>query len=246
MNANRTSKRRLFAPTLPEQSETEVVLDEAAARHARVLRLGSGARVVLFDGAGWECDAVLFTDPRGLVARCGARRRVTLGATPEVVLVLGLPKGDKTDDVVRTCAELGVAAVHLAHAERSVARLDTARAAARVERLSRILREAARQSENPRVPVLFPPAPLLDVARRAPVTAARVALDARVGRPLEQTLSGASQGWLVVGPEGGLSPAELRELEAIGYATAVLGPTVLRVETAVPVAIGRALVALGS
>jgi 16S rRNA (uracil1498-N3)-methyltransferase len=236
--------RRLFVAPLPDRPGAEVVLDEAAARHARVLRLQDGARVVLFDGAGSECDAVLATDARGLVATCGPRRVVAGREPARVVLVLGLPKGDKVDDVVRSCTELGVAAVHLALAERSVSRPDASRAEARLERLERIAREAARQSENPRVPALCAPAPLLEVARRAPPSASRVALDARDGRPLEQAVADADEAWLVVGPEGGLAPGELHALASLGYVTARLGPTVLRVETAAPVAVARALAAL--
>src|SRR5690606_9678054 len=99
------------------------------------------------------------------------------------VLVQALPKGSKLDEIVRACTETGVAAIQLALAERSIARPDADRAGARLDRLAKIAQEAARQSERAHVPPIAPPAPLLEVARRAPEAAVKLVASAREGAP---------------------------------------------------------------
>ncbi|MBX3251584.1 MAG: RsmE family RNA methyltransferase, partial [Myxococcales bacterium] len=120
--------RRFFVPALAPVGET-LALPEGVLHHLEVLRLGDGARFVLFDGGGEEARVV----------REGGRARVESRASAEatgrrVVLVLGMPKGTKLDEIVRMTTELGVYAIHLAHTAHAVARPDEARAQKKVER----------------------------------------------------------------------------------------------------------------
>jgi 16S rRNA (uracil1498-N3)-methyltransferase len=235
--------RRLFCAALPEQGG-EVTLDAEAAHHARVLRLASGAAVVLFDGRGRECDARLVALDDG-AGRCDAGpSRASTGVGRRVVLVQCLPKGDKLELIVRMATEIGVASLVLAHGARSVARPDRKRAAAQLERLSRIAQEAARQSERALVPTIEAPVTLADAASRAPESALRIALVPGAPRTLAELVGAArstAEVWLVVGPEGGLEPGELAALEARGYVAASLGTTTLRVETAAPIGVALAV-----
>lgn len=156
------------------------------------------------------------------------------------MLALGMPKGSKLDDIVRSCTELGVSAFHLFGAERSVARPDEERAQRRLDRLTRVAREAARQSMRADVPDLWPPVSLAEVVARVPVGAARLAFVVGAVRRVPEVLASlpaVEEAWVVVGPEGGLSAAEVRALEEHSFCAVGLGPTVLRVETAAPVAV---------
>lgn len=242
--------RRLFAATLPE-SGGEVELAEDVTGHARqVLRLAAGDDVVLFDGKGREARAKI-TEASGPRLRCQAEPSfVPKGESLRIHLIQSLPKGSKIDDIVRMCTELGVASIHLASSERSVPELGD-RAAKRVERLSKIAREAARQSERATVPEIHTPVSLADAAARAAADALKIVFwedhrgdvavhdvaaregAARDGAPLD----GWQDVWIVIGPEGGLSASEVRPLVDAGFILAGLGPTVLRVETAAPVAV---------
>ena len=240
-----STERRLFHTPLPEPGE-EVVLDEAGRKHARVLRLAVGDAVVLFDGEAREADALVITAGDTLRCRIDAVRQVAL-PVPPVALVLGMPKGGKLDAAARMATEVGVAAIHLAETERVVAKLDAKRAASRVQRLERVVREAARQAERQDVPRIFAPAPLLSVCARASDEVPRFVCYARGAgqfgvRPRDLTeremdRNHGPAAWVAVGPEGGFTLAEIDALAGLGWSPVRLGPTVLRAETAVPVAL---------
>jgi len=221
--------RRLHHAPLPE-APAELTLSPEAARHARVLRLREGDALVLFDGRGSEADArVIGVDP----LRCTVEpARIAAEAGPRVVLCYAVPKGSKKlDQVVRGATEVGVAAIHLVLTERCVARPERD-ARGKLERLARVATEAARQSGRATVPDVIGPAPLSEVAARAPAGARRV-----VAAPGHGAFdAGGDEAWLIVGPEGGLSDAELEGLGARGFTPIGLGPTVLRTETAAVVA----------
>ncbi|MCA9610098.1 MAG: RsmE family RNA methyltransferase, partial [Myxococcales bacterium] len=143
--------RRLHHAPLADEGGS-VTLDEAARRHARVLRLAAGAEVVLFDGAGGEADARIVEVKERLVCEVGPRRAVP-GPPQRVVLVYCMPKGNaKLDLAIRGATEVGVAAIHLAISARSVARPSAEAFAKRLDRLERIAQEAARQSGRAAVP----------------------------------------------------------------------------------------------
>jgi 16S rRNA (uracil1498-N3)-methyltransferase len=235
--------RRLFAAALPVQGE-HVDLDPEALAHARVLRLQPGDEIELFDGQGRLVRArVVQLDKRaGCVTAVDAVRSVPRGR--RVVLVQCQPKGHKLDDIVRMTTELGVSAVHIAVSDRCVARSSSERGEPKAERLRRVAREAARQSEQAYVPEILPPAPLEQVLARAPHEAYRAAFVERTDKTLPANIS-APELWLVVGPEGGFSPRDRALLSRYGYANAALGRAILRTETAAVVGVALGLERLG-
>lgn len=216
------------------------------ARHARVLRLAAGEHVAVVDAAQdyFECEVVSFDDALPQVRV--ARHLDAPGASPQVVLVQGLAKGDKMDMVVRHATELGVAAFVPAACERSVVRLDARKAAARAERWRSVAKSAAMQSGRRDVPEVRDPLPLSEACallcgatavlvcwEEAPGTAH---LDEALGAALADLLMPPEDARVavVVGPEGGLAPAEVEALLACNPRASLvtLGPTILRTETA--------------
>jgi 16S rRNA (uracil1498-N3)-methyltransferase len=234
--------RRLFCAT-PLVSDGRFALGEAAAQHARVLRLSVGDRVELFDGRGARLAARIERLARAELCCSPLAAPEFTPRGPEVVLVQCLPKAKKLDDIVRMTSELGVAGIHLALSERCVVQKST-RDEHKVERLLRIAREASRQSEQAYVPEIMEPTGLDQVLARAPQGAWRAALTERDGRPLERAAHTTSL-WLVVGPEGGFSSRDREILSHAKFGSYSLGRAILRTETAAVVGVGLGISALG-
>jgi 16S rRNA (uracil1498-N3)-methyltransferase len=234
-------ERRLFCDALPPQGG-EVILDEVAVRHARVLRLGPGDPILLFDGQGHEARGSVRAMEGGRIVCDVERPAHRPASSAPCVLVLGLPKAGKLDAIVRMVTEAGASAVHLADTGRAVARFDPARASARMQRLARVATEAARQAGRADVPELRPPRPLAEVVAQAPPEARRLVAHPRATRHAwEVDVEAHAPTWIVVGPEGGFTDGEVGLLEDLGFVPVRLGPHVLRVETAAAVAVALAV-----
>jgi 16S rRNA (uracil1498-N3)-methyltransferase len=239
-----TVQRRLFAPELPSGGG-EVVLPPESAHHAHVLRLAVGDRVTLFDGRAGEATATITAFTRDALS-CDATARVAIARpSPALHVVLGLPKGGKLEDITRMLTELGANELHVALTERSVPRPKDA--AARMARLQRVTLQACAQSGQACALELHAPAPLLEVAGRAPLDALRLVFWEGGGAQLDAAIAAgaAHEVWAVVGPEGGLSVAEVEALRVRGFASVGLGRALLRVETAAPVIAALLLDRLG-
>jgi 16S rRNA (uracil1498-N3)-methyltransferase len=195
---------------------------------ARARRLRPGEVVTAADGTGaWRPYVVAAATRDGLdLAACGPIA-IEPSLAPRVTVAFALTKGAKPELVVQKITELGADAILPVHACRSVRRSgDEARSAAATERLRRVAREATAQCRRARLPEVATPVPLDALAGRAGLVVA-----ARDGRPPDALAEPPGGEWvLVVGPEGGLDPAELTILgDPPGLA---VGPHVLRAETA--------------
>lgn len=203
--------RRSAAHVLVEDVAAPVLADRDAHHLFAVLRLRDGESVTVTDGRGaWRPCRV-----SGGVVEPDGETVVETAADP-VTVAVAVPKQDRPEWLVGKLTELGVDRVVLLHAARSVVRWDGERGARHVERLGRIVAEAAMQSRRVWLPELVGPVAASDVLASIPVAEPR-------GRPL----SPADRS-LAIGPEGGWSPEEL----AFATDTVGLGEQVLRVETA--------------
>lgn len=208
----------------------ELTLPEAVANHAvRVLRMRAGDGLVLFDGEGGECPAVLADIARNAVTvTLGEYSQVNRESPLDLWLVQALAAADKMDWVVQKAVELGATGVLPWQADRSVLKLDAARAAKRQAHWQAIAISACEQCGRNRVPFVALPQDL------------ETALAACAGRRIVGLIPAADGApplraepmALVVGPEGGFSDAELAVIRSVKAATLTLGPRVLRTETA--------------
>jgi 16S rRNA (uracil1498-N3)-methyltransferase len=201
----------------------------------RVLRLAPGARVVLFDGAGLEADAAIGAIDAERAVVCAAAPRPVAAPVPRIVVLQALIKGDRMDWCVEKLVEVGADEIAIVAAERSVVKLDGDRAAARQKRLQAVAAAAARQCGRADVPAVAAPEPLAAALRRVATCEIRLVGDPAASAP--PRAGDAASVALLVGPEGGLAPAELDQAAAAGFAPVTLGPYVLRAETAGPVAV---------
>lgn len=193
-------------------------VDPADEHHLRrVLRLRAGEVVSVADGAGrWRLCAL--EADGGLTPTSPP---VTEPELPALTVGFAPPKGERPEWAVARLTELGVGRIIPLVAARSVVRWDSARWERQRSRWSTVVRQAAMQSRQVRLPVLDPPAPVADI------------LGGEMGAGLALAVPGAAppngtESGLLIGPEGGWSPEE----EALAARTVGLGPGVLRTETA--------------
>ena len=238
----------------PERlADGRVTFDRAESRHlVRVLRLGPGDTVIATDGAGraWTVR-VESVGERATGTLVGAA--ASAGESPlRVTLAQSVAKGDRMEQIVRAATELGVARVVTVLAERTVVRLEPARWRERARRWQRVAREAAKQCGRAVVPPVETPRPLADFLRLGEPAELRLclwegatpsggegggqtrSLGTPLARSLPASLPAGARATVLVGPEGGLSLAEVEAARAGGFMVVGLGPRVLRTETAGP------------
>lgn len=215
----------------------DVVLPEGAARHlARVLRMGEGAPVRLFDGQGREASAVLIESGRKrVVARIEAVEAGIGESTLCVHLGQAISKGDRMDYAIQKAVELGVAAITPLYTEHGDVRLKEEREAKKLAHWQAVAISACEQCGRATVPPVHPPMPLADwLAERD--EALRLVLHPATDRALAQETAPPSVA-LLIGPEGGLSSTEVDAAQAADFSLLCLGPRILRTETAPVVAL---------
>jgi 16S rRNA (uracil1498-N3)-methyltransferase len=195
----------------------------------RVRRLVPGERVTAADGTGaWRAYTVTNVARGSFSLEAAAGPQVATPPAVEIALAVALTKGG-IDDVAASVTELGVARITPVHAARTVVRWDAAKTAQHIARLARVVREAAMQSRQARVPLVDDVATVADIATRPDlVVANRSGMRAFDLQPPER-----GEWTMLVGPEGGFSPEEQSLL--LDHPHVALANTVLRAVTA-PVA----------
>jgi len=208
-----------------------VRVEGPALHHVRVARVVAGEQVEVFDGRGraWLAS-VESVDEAGAVLRLGDERRGAAGRP--VILIQGLPKGDRLELVLQKATELGVSGVWPVLTERSVSRPKPEALGTRHARWKRIVEEAARQSGRSDVPEVTALRPLEDATRALGPGMRLLILDEEERGERLGSAAGDGAVALVVGPEGGLAREEVRLLRDLGGTPVSLGPLVLRTETA--------------
>lgn len=210
-------------------------LDKAQVhRLTRVLRLGDGAALCVFDGRGGEYHARLTRAGHEWTVLTGDFLPDAAESPLQVTLAQCISRNERMDFTVQKAVELGVHTMLPLIAQRSPIQ-SPARANARVRHWRRVIIHATEQCGRTRVPVLSEPLRLRDW-----LTTPRhgLLLDPQAEQAcarVELTREGAMM--LVAGPEGGLDSAELEFAHAAGLQPVSLGPRTLRTETAALVAL---------
>jgi 16S rRNA (uracil1498-N3)-methyltransferase len=228
-----------FYSTDSLQPASEMELAGGVFHHAiRVLRLQAGAQLILFDGSGRE-----FTAEIQVVSRQSARVRLDHGRVCQresflgVHLWQGVSRGERMDYALQKAVELGVTSITPVLAERSQHSRQGERLEKRLNHWQGVIIAACEQCGRTVLPGLQPPRPLLECLE-APPSDRRLLLDPAASCGLrEQPPPTNAALTLLIGPEGGLSEAEIRAAHAAGFTGVRLGPRILRTETATATAL---------
>ncbi|MFI7496355.1 16S rRNA (uracil(1498)-N(3))-methyltransferase [Kocuria sp. M4R2S49] len=224
------------------------------ARHAvTVRRLAPGEHLELVDGAGTRATGELRTGDRDSMEVGVVSVTTEPVRTPSLVLAQALAKGDRDLLAVETATELGVDAVVPWQADRSIVRWKKERAAKSHEKWVHTVAAAAKQSRRAAWPEVLPLCATRELARLLGEPGTRgLVLHEEARCSLAELTDAPGTPWedsgrivLVVGPEGGIAPAELDVLTGAGALAVRLGPEVLRSSTAGPAALAVLSAALG-
>ncbi|MCU1558514.1 MAG: rRNA methyltransferase [Microbacteriaceae bacterium] len=207
------------------------------ARHAvTVSRIAVGESIAVGNGAGLiVTGSVVSAEPAEFVVEVETVAE-TQPASPAIWLAQALAKGDRDEHAVQQAAELGVDGVIPWAAQRSIVKWEGAKVRKGHDRWSAILREASKQSIRPWIPEVGDLASTTVLAALAGETRMLV-LEPTASVALTSLEPDGRDVVLVVGPEGGIAPAELSRLEAAGATPVRLGDTILRTSSAGPAAI---------
>jgi 16S rRNA (uracil1498-N3)-methyltransferase len=218
----------------------QLVLRGQEGRHATtVRRMAPGEQVYVTDGAGTVAQCVVTVAGSGELQLAVLDRQHQPRPVPSVVVVQAIPKGDRGELAVELLTEVGADVVVPWAAERCVAQWRGERAARSLARWRSTALQAAKQSRRAWLPEVTAQADLKTAAERVRAAALAVLLDPDApDRLADVKLPEAGEVVLIVGPEGGISPAEHQALAAAGATGARLGPTVLRASSAGAVAAG--------
>jgi len=212
-------------------SGDDLTLDGAEGRHAAVVRrIGPGERIRLTDGRGaWAEGAVTAASKTGVTVAVDNRGTVAAGS-PRLVVVQALPKGERAELAVEMLTEVGADVIVPWNAERSQFRSNPERSAKTLAKWRAWAFEASKQSRRSWFVEVQPIASTPDVAQLIALAALHVVLHEEAKTTLA-TLEVPASGdiVMVIGPEGGLAPAELA---AFDVEPVRLGDTVLRTSTA--------------
>lgn len=216
-----------------------ITLDPAAQHHlVVVLRRARGDDITLFNGRGGEYAARIDTvGKRELRVQVREFRDVARESPLAVTLGQAVSKGERMDYAIQKAVELGVVAIQPLVTDRVVVRLDDARWQRKHEHWRSVAVAACEQSGRTRVPDV---APVLDLHAWLPTLPAAglrfvLGLGAPAGVPRPPFRGQPVT--LLVGPEGGLSEADVQLSQHAGFLPLALGPRTLRTETAGVVAL---------
>ena len=211
-----------------------IELADAKRHHlATVLRLGADAPVTLFNGDGHEYGARIVQ---------AERKRMTLAVetqhSPEresslsITLYQAIARGDRMDFALAKAVELGVTAIRPVFTERGKVKLEGDRLAKKQAHWQAVVESAAEQSDRLVCPPLHPATHLAQTLDEDAHTNGLRLMLAPTATTGLTALAKNTRTTLLIGPESGLSEAEISSAEAAGWQPITLGPRVLRTETA--------------
>ena len=224
-----------FFTDSPLVPNTEIQLSESAAAHAtRALRLNVGDSATLFNGDGFDYECTLTSVKKNAVnATITGATKINNESPLSISLLQGISSGDRMDFTIQKAVELGVTKIQPINSQRSVVKLSAERAEKRIEHWQNVAISACEQSGRAYVPKVLPPLSLESWLSQNPhADTTRILLNPVGAKRLVEMQKPASAIELLIGAEGGLSNAEIDLATSQQFQSIVLGPRILRTETA--------------
>jgi 16S rRNA (uracil1498-N3)-methyltransferase len=230
--------RHFFIDPSPATNSLVAIRQSEAHHIKNVLRLKPGGRIKLFDGTGFEYEAVIRKISAAQVdVEIFSKVRATSRSGVQITVAQAFLKEKKMDDLVRKLCELGVARWIPFFSQRSIARPDASRLAGRSRRWHRIAAEALKQCRRIDLPEIAGALSFEEVLDFSKTCDLNIVFWENESAPLHRGIESSEKHsirkiLLMLGPEGGFTREEIELAQRSGFVIAGLGPRILRAETA--------------
>lgn len=223
------------------------IIGEDAHHAVRVMRMKPGDQLIVSDGQSRTAlAAVLEASPMLVTAQIVEMLSADSEPSWAVTIAQSLPKGDKMELVIQKGTEIGAYAFVPFQSERMVVQYDAKKETKRIDRWSKIAKEAAEQAHRSRIPGIEPVHSWRELMQSFDSYDLVLFCYEREGHDTHgKGLRTSIRGWiessdavstpnvlLIVGSEGGFTDREAAEAEAAGAVLVGLGRRILRTETA--------------
>lgn len=228
---------RIYHPE-PIIVEHNLPLTQEACKHLlTVLRLKDGHPIILFNGDGNEYSATLqIESKRHATALIEAQLSISVESPLPIHLGQGISKGERMDFVLQKSVELGVSEITPLITERCPIKLNAERWDKKQQHWHKVITSACEQCGRNVIPTLHKAMSLHEWLAQS-TNQLRITLHPQAEKRMQDIKPDQHGFRLLIGPEGGLSDNEIYQSSESGFATALLGPRVLRTETAALTAI---------
>jgi 16S rRNA (uracil1498-N3)-methyltransferase len=236
---------RIYHPE-PLQAGLDIALDEDAANHVgRVLRMGQGQAIQLFDGSNQVFDAqIIRADKKNVIVHV-AQGNIDCRESPlHIHLGQVMSRGEKMEFTIQKSIELGVSLITPLFSERCGVKLDAERLNKKLGQWQKIAIAACEQCGRNRVPEIRP-AMDLEAWCAEEESGLKLNLHPRASQSINTLPLPVERVRLLIGPEGGLTADEIAMTARYQFTDILLGPRVLRTETTALTAITALQVRFG-
>lgn len=236
---------RIYHPEIITNLGITSLGEDAAGHVGRVLRMKPGQDVLLFDGTGAQFPASI-TEVTKKSVLVDVLERVEQSVESPLDLHLGqvISRGDKMEFTIQKSVELGVNTITPLISERCGVKLDAKRFEKKHQQWQKIAISACEQSGRNQIPIIRPIMQLEDWCAEED-NALKLNLHPRAKYSINTLPEPVERVRLLIGPEGGLSEDEIAKTESYHFEETLLGPRVLRTETAALTAITALQVRFG-
>ncbi len=225
---------RLYIQSALETGQKIIIPIEQRHYLRHVMRLQNGDPVILFNGERGEYEArIHYHGKSETVCHINTFNLADCELPCEINIIQAACSNEKIEHIIQKGTELGAASFQIVCTERSALKLAGHKLDTRLKRWQKIIIEAAEQSGRTRIPTLHWHHSLEDI-HLAETSYAMHPSATQSWMQRKDHLAQADEVAFVVGPEGGLSAADLNTLAETGCNTLSFGSLIMRTETAAP------------
>ena len=236
-------KIRLYQNTVFKVGD-KVSLEKNNEYHLlKVIRFPVGNTITLFNGDGFDYQAIVISTKETYIVEVLSQQKNENESSLDLTLAQGIAKGEKMDFLIQKAVELGVSRIIPIQTEHCVVRLKADKVAKRINHWQKIANHACEQSGRSVIVDISLPQTLTELLNKPNHNG--FVLHHRATKNL-QTMEKLSKVTILIGPEGGLSDAEIKQATNAGFQPLLLGKRILRTETASLVAIANMQLLWGS